>query len=538
MAARPSSSDGSGRPRPRRVLGAAGSARAERKAGTGEPGRDNAGVEQAILTAGLGRTRAEEALQRSEQRLRAMLETAIDAIITIDDRGTMVTVNPATERMFGYSAGELIGKNVKMLMPEPYRSEHDAYIARHLETGEKRIIGIGREVRARRRDGTDFAVDLAVSEVEPRKLFTGIIRDISDRKLAEARVREADRLASIGTLAAGLGHDMNNVLLPVRARLNALLAAAKAERIEEPERKHVEEIRKSVAYLQQLADGLHFLAMDPEKDTGEGVTDLRQWWAQAGALLSKAVPKHVKVSASFPTGLPHAGVPVHGLTQAILNLVVNAGDAIPAERKRRQGHVRILAEPVGHPANAIRLAVTDNGTGMTEEIKRRAFELFFTTKPRGLGTGLGLALVRKVVEGCGGRVEIESQLGKGTTVAMTLPVAASAASRRTTGPSVVISVRDGRASALLCQMLEASGMRASAGGDPSRAAIWIVDPNEMSAAGAEAWRRAHPDGKLVLFGRPAGDARKKWGALGAITVDDRNDLEAVRAMLRSVASNR
>ena len=142
---------------------------------------------------------------------------------------------------------------------------------------------------------------------------------------------------------------MNNVLLTVRARLNALRAAGQAGRVPSAEIKHVEEIRKSVGYLQQLADGLHFLALDPEAEdkAGDGgATDLQQWWSQARALLSKAVPKHVRVSASLSAKLPKAAIAPHGLTQAVLNLIVNAGEAIPGpeKRKRRQGHVRLCAE--------------------------------------------------------------------------------------------------------------------------------------------------------------------------------------------------
>ena len=115
-----------------------------------------------------------------------MLETAIDAIITIDERGRVRSVNAATTRMFGYDAAEMVGRNVKMLMPSPFQEEHDEYLVRYLHRGEANHRGIGREVQARRKDGTVFPVDLAVSEVEPARLFTGIIRDISDRKLAGA----------------------------------------------------------------------------------------------------------------------------------------------------------------------------------------------------------------------------------------------------------------------------------------------------------------------------------------------------------------
>jgi PAS domain S-box-containing protein len=473
-----------------------------------------------------GWARAEDALSHTEAQLRAVLETAVDSIITIDGRGTILSVNPATVRLFGYAADEMIGHNVKMLMPSPYQEEHDGYLARYLKTGEKRIIGIGREVQALRKDGTIFPVELAVSEVEPRNLFTGIIRDISDRKLAEARLRETDRLASIGALAAGLGHDMNNVLLPVRAHLNALKATHEAplNRLE-----HLARIQTGVSYLQQLADGLHFLAMDPDQvDDGGGVTDLHVWWKQTGALLSKAVPKHVRVTASLPAGLPKVAVAAHALTQAMLNLIVNAGEAIPPprERKRRQGHVRVLAE-AGVDGASVRLAVTDNGVGMTEEVKRRAFDMFFTTKPRGLGTGLGLAIVRKMVDRAGGSIEIDSELGRGTTIALILPVADDGGQQ----PLAAVSINDGRAASLIRNLLETSGAEVIAGDDRQRADIWMVEPTAENLSHAKAWRAEHPQGGLVLFGRPQRSNAAAWRSLKPVTIDDPDDLDAVRGAI-------
>src|SRR5438105_1148533 len=132
----------------------------------------------------------ESALQESEARMRAILQTAVDAIITIEERGIIESVNPAAEQMFGYEAAELIGKNVKVLMPSPYREEHDGYIANYCRTGRARIIGIGREVVGQRRDGTVFPMDLAVSEVRfgDKRLFTGFVRDLTDRKNLEQEV--------------------------------------------------------------------------------------------------------------------------------------------------------------------------------------------------------------------------------------------------------------------------------------------------------------------------------------------------------------
>lgn len=501
-------------------------------------------------------------------RDRATLAAALDPIITIDALGIIQSANNSVRRVLGWTPEELLGRNVSILMPEPHHSAHDGYLANYHRTGQTNIMNRPRRFEALHKDGALVPIELCVSRAEipggGQPLYVGIIRDMSAYAAAERsrdeervraqqllteqtgalqqaniRLRMADRMASIGTLAAGLGHDMNNVLLPVRARLNALRAAGAAGRIPSAERKHVEEVRKSIAYLQQLADGLHFLALDPEteEDTrgGGSVTDLRQWWSQAGALLSKAVPKHVRVSATFPPGLPQAGVAAHGLTQAVLNLVVNAGEAIPgpAERRRRQGHVRVWAESTQDKEAAwVRLGVTDNGLGMTDEVKRRAFEMFFTTKPRGLGTGLGLALVRRVVERAGGRVEIESEVGMGTTVVMHIPAARPVeVSDPALRSSAVVSLQDGRAAALILHVLETSGTTVRADGDESQASIWIVDPGVTKPAAAKAWRNLRPGGQLVLFGNPPHHSAAMWKSLSPVIITDPGDFEAVRTAL-------
>ncbi|MBL0928067.1 MAG: PAS domain S-box protein [Phycisphaerales bacterium] len=486
--------------------------------------------------------RSDQKIREQRDHLNAILSTALDAIITIDDRGVMRSVNAAAERIFGYTAAEMLGKNVSMLMPPPYHGEHDGYIERYLRTGEARVIGTGREVLARRKDGSVFPADLAVCREDRRDIFTGFVRDITARKTAENRLREAERLASIGALAAGLGHDMNNVLLPVRGRLNALEAAADSGALSRAVRGHVREIRKSVAYLQQLADGLHFLALDPDvHPDGQArgsATDLRLWWTQAGPLLSKAVPKNVRVSAAIRAGLPRAAVPAHGLTQAVLNLVVNAGEAIGSlnGERRGTGRVRIWAER-GRSADGpcVRVGVTDNGRGMTEEVRRRAFDMFFTTKPRGLGTGLGLALVRKVAEQAGGRVEMESEVGKGTTVVMSLPAAAAGRKARGSGRGAAISVGDGRAGALMRQILDSLGVRAREGG-PEGADVWVTEPGSGALEAARRWKRRKRRGVLVLFGRPDAAAAGEWDALEPVRIDLPDDLESVRSALVRAAT--
>ncbi len=500
-------------------------------------------------------------------RDRAALAAALDPIVTIDVAGRIQSASDSVQRVLGWTPSELVGQNVNILMPEPHHSAHDGYLTSYHRTGRTNIMNRPRRFDAMRKDGSRVPIELCVSRADlpgiDAPLFVGIIRDMSAFAAAErtrdeervraqhllaeqtsalqqanARLRMSDRMASIGTLAAGLGHDMNNVLLPVRARLNALKASGQAGNLARPDRDHVEQIARSVAYLQQLADGLHYLALDPDTEEdargGGGSTVLSQWWAQAGPLLSKAVPKHVRVLASFPDELPPVGVAAHALTQAVLNLVVNAGEAIPpqSERKRRQGFVRISAEPVHQDgADWVRFSVADNGSGMTDEVRRRAFEMFFTTKPRGLGTGLGLALVRKVIERAGGAVDIDTHLGKGTTVTMMMPAARSARAGSEPAPGAVVSVDDGRAAALIRQVLECSGTPVRADADLAGARLWIVTPSDQRLAQAVAWRSAAPDGALVLYGTPAPTSAAAWDALAPVVIEAPDDVDSVRTAI-------
>jgi hypothetical protein len=185
----------------------------------------------------------------------------------------------------------------------------------------------------------------------------------------------------------------------------------------------------------------------------------------------------------------------------------------------------------------VHLSVTDNGAGMSEEVKRRAFEMFFTTKPRGLGTGLGLTLVRKVMERARGRVEVDSELGKGTTVTMMVPaVRIQANAAEAERPSVVVSIGDGRAAGLIRHLLESSGTPVQTGTDPATACIWVLDPAATSLDAARSWRRRKPEGRLVLFGRPDEASVQSWSSLNPLTIEAPGDFEAVRTALNLALS--
>ncbi|MFN0131549.1 MAG: ATP-binding protein [Phycisphaerales bacterium] len=484
----------------------------------------------------------------------------LDPIITMNAGGIIQSASDSVEQVFGWTPTELFGRNVKVLIPEPRRSSLDRYLDRYRHADSAKALKRMRRFEGVRKDGTVIPIELSMSRADlpahAAPYFIGIVRDVSreidvgagtkgehtrlqhlitaqTRALATAnlRLQLTDRLASIGTLAAGLGHDMNNVLLPVRARLDALEHAG----ITSAARGHVTAMRRSIAYLQHLSDGLHFLALDPDgpglASDGEGATNLAKWWGQVGTLLRKAIPRHVTLRASFPAGLPAVRIAPHWLTQAMLNLIVNAGESIPEGRRR--AIVRIWAN-AADDGRTVRLGVTDSGRGMAPAIQRRAFDLFFTTKPRSMGTGLGLPLARKVAVRAGGEIELKSEPGKGTTVVLSLPATIrDTAAPGAGGRSAKISVRDHRTAALISQVVLKSGLTLAPGngGGPGNSDVWVTEPTPKALAAAQAWRNRHAARAVVLLGAPRRSAQHGWAALGATIIEPVDDFEAIRHAL-------
>jgi len=477
--------------------------------------------------------------------------------------GTIQSASDSVEQVFGWSPTELYGVNVKILVPEPRRSALDRYLDRYRRANPTKALQRTRRFDAVRKDGKSIQIELSVSRADlpmhGTPYFIGIVREVSHqidvaadtvversrlqeliteqtRALATANLRLllADRMASLGTLTAGLGHDMNNVLLPVRARLNAIEHAG----ITGAAHTHLIAVRRSLAYLQQLSDGLHFLALDPDgpgaASDGAGITDLVGWWRQVGALLRKALPPHVKMVVSLPADLPEVQIAPHWLTQAVLNLIVNAGEAIP--KRRRTGRVKLWAKPF-QGGRAVRLGVTDNGVGMTQEIRRRAMDMFFTTKTRAMGTGLGLPLARKVAMRAGGDVEIESKPGRGTTVVMVLPASTGTDAKPVRAADVrrqaTISVRDPRTLALISQIIVSAGGQVSGvhNDGPGKSGLWVTEPTSTALTAATAWRKRSGGRAIVLLGPPPKSKISQWAALGAMVIESPDDFESIRSTL-------
>jgi PAS domain S-box-containing protein len=382
-------------------------------------------------------------------KLRGILESAVTAIITIDDRGRIETANPATERLFGYRTTELIGENVKVLMPEPYKAEHDGYIESYLATGVKRIIGIGREVRGRRKDGTTFPLQLSVSEFQAdgRRYFTGIIHDISDRKHVEEALRESERrlahsqkMEAVGQLTGGIAHDFNNLLLVVTGNLELLEDHLTAE---EP-KILLKEAQNAAALGAKLTDQLLTFARRRHMDAQ--VIQLNELVVSITTMLRRTLGEHIALSTSLARDLWLTCADSGQFQSAIVNMAVNARDAMPGGGKLVVETRNIVFDADHGDFQAelprgeyVQLSISDTGTGMVPEIRDRVFEPFFTTKEMGHGTGLGLAMVYGFVKQSGGHIAIYSEAGHGTTFNLYFPKAhddsAAASSVRRRGPA-------------------------------------------------------------------------------------------------------
>ncbi len=355
---------------------------------------------------------AVEQIQRHEAQLEAILNTAVSAILTIDSRGTVQSMNPAAQSMFGYAASEVLGRNISLLMPSPHRDKHDAYLEAYLRTGEKHIIGIGREVLGRRRDGSTFPCQLAVSEVHSKgeRLFTGFITDLSAQKVLEREFLQAQKLEAVGTLANGIAHDFNNLLMGIMAC--SRMAGAELEP-ESSVKDLFDEIaaaaNRGIALTRRLLNFSRKQAVELRPTSinavvGENQTMLRQ-------LLGEDVALEIELAPAGAHVLADEGL----IDQILINLLINARDAMP-----KGGEIHIATrEPAGD--SQVVMEVRDNGCGMSPEVRARIFEPFFSTKGPERGTGLGLSTVQRIVGQLHGSIEVESQVDRGTTFRLTFP---------------------------------------------------------------------------------------------------------------------
>jgi PAS domain S-box-containing protein len=353
------------------------------------------------------RVRLEEQLRRSEARWRAIIESAVDGVIVIDTYGRIDAFNPAAERLFGYAEREVIGKNVNILMPSPYREEHDTYLARYLATGTRRIIGIGREVTGLRRDGTTFPVHLAVGEITVggERRFTGIVHDLSARVRMEEQVREQAALVRLGEMAAVIAHEVKNPLAGVRGAIQVI-----GSRLPRDSRDAamVKEIVARIDALDDMMKDLLLFARPPRPRPAP--VDIVALVALTANLLSQdpvVQGVDVEVQGSAPPVLADAEM----LKIVFHNLLVNSAQAM-----RGEGRIQVVVKAVD---SACHITFRDAGPGIPPEIREKIFTPFFTTKSR--GSGLGLPTAKRLVEAQNGQISIECPPEGGTAVTVRLP---------------------------------------------------------------------------------------------------------------------
>ena len=353
----------------------------------------------------------------------ALIATAVDGIMVIDERGIVRVYNKGCERLFGYEAGEVIGRNVKMLMPEPYHSEHDEYVGHYVKTGEKHIIGIGREVSGLRKDGSVFPMRLSVGEgvVRGERIFLGIITDISELQAQDKKIQElqlemlhVSRLTDMGQVAAGLAHELNQPLTAILNYANACIDYAQDSgnekvsailvKIAEQASRAGNIIRRLRGFLEKR--GPNMVPEDIARTVDEAI--------RLGQI--NAAERGIKLRVAIERDLPPVLIDRIQIQQVLINLLKNAAEAMEQSQRRE------LRVGIGRNSAAeVQIEVTDTGPGIAPEIAERLFEPFTTTKKTGMG--MGLTICRGIVEAHHGRLKLEKNAEGGATFRFTLRIA-------------------------------------------------------------------------------------------------------------------
>jgi len=355
--------------------------------------------------------------------LRSILDTVPDAMVIIDETGHILSFSKAAERLFGFAEGELIGENVSTLMPSPDRERHDGYLQRYLKTGEKRIIGIGRLVTARRRDGTTFPMELSVGEalIGEHRVFTGFIRDLTERQDYEMRLHtlqdelaHVSRVTAMGTLATSIAHELNQ---PLTAIANYVESAA--DLLADPTPETVAAIREALGECarESLRAGQIVRRLRDYISRGESdrqVVPLHRLVSEASALAfvtagSESLEFDVRIGADELVLVDRVQI-----QQVLLNLIRNAIEAMQEARHRRLMITAVPREPT-----LIEVIVSDNGPGLADDVKQRLFEPFVSTKDTGMG--VGLSICRTIVEAHEGRIWADESPMGGTSFHFTVP---------------------------------------------------------------------------------------------------------------------
>jgi len=364
-------------------------------------------------------------LPASTEMAAALLESAAQAIVATDRAGRIVLANRRTEELFGYSSQELLGSSVDLLIPEARRGSHAQHRHEYLRQPKVRPMGSGAEMVARRKDGSEFPVEVALSHMETSAGVFAIafVSDISQRKLLEQQLLHAQKMEAIGRLAGGVAHDFNNMLTVISGHGEMVLEEMPAP---DPLRWHIEEMllaaNRASAVTRQL------LAFSRNQPIRPQVIDLNALIANTEKMLRYLVRDDIALELILQSGLGSVQADPHQVEQAIVNLVINSRDAMPTGGRITVETGDVYLDEVYarthagvQPGQFVMIAVSDTGVGMPADVQQRVFEPFFTTKDHSRGTGLGLATVYGMAKQASGDIWLYSEPGKGTTFKLYLP---------------------------------------------------------------------------------------------------------------------
>ena len=362
-------------------------------------------------------------LQAREAHLRSILDTVPDAMIVIDEKGTMQSFSSAAERQFGWKPDEVIGKNVSMLMPEPYRTRHDGYLIRYMTTGERRIIGIGRVVVGERKDGSTFPMELSVGEMASGEQhhFTGFVRDLTERNAAERRLQDVQgelvhvsRLTALGEMASAMAHELNQPLTAAASFMKGCLVLLKRKPLDEA--RLAEMISQGADQALRAGQIIRRLRDFVSKGEAERrIENLRQLLEEAGALaMVGARERNVQLRYDIDPRVKLVLADKVQIQQVALNLIRNGLEAMEDAPSKE---IFVGARPA--PDDMVEVYVSDTGHGISEEAAEQLFQPFMTTKAHGMG--IGLSISRTIIEAHGGRIWVDANPRGGAIFRFTLP---------------------------------------------------------------------------------------------------------------------